>query len=171
MVRRIAIVGSSGSGKSTLAMRLGGDLELPVTHLDQLFWTPGWIEQDKAVWRASVDAVSAREAWIIEGNGSRVSGLRFQRAEVILWLETSRWICLARVIRRALFTYGRVRPDMAPGCPERIDLAFWRYVWRWDRDTRPKLEAVISAAGAEAKVVRLRSARQVEAWMANSGAA
>lgn len=167
-MRRIAIVGSSGSGKSTLAVKLGRVLDLPVTHFDQLFWAPGWVEQDKPVWRASVNAVAARDAWVMEGVGSTVSLLRFQRADVILWLETPRWLCLVRVIRRALFTYGQVRADMAPGCPERIDLDFWRYVWHWDRDTRPKLEAAIAAAGAEAKVMRLRSLREIEAWIAGA---
>jgi adenylate kinase family enzyme len=164
---RIAIIGSSGSGKSTLARRVGERLGLPVVHMDQLYWTPGWVEQDPAVWRASVDAAAAGDRWVIEGVGSSASALRFARAQVIVWLETPRGLCLWRAMRRSLTTFGVVRPDMAPGCPEKIDLAFYRYIWRWDRDTRPRLEQAIAAQSAQARVLRLRRRAEIDAWLAS----
>ena len=165
-MQRIAIVGSSGSGKSTLAQRVGARLGLPVVHMDQLYWTPGWIEQDPQSWRAAVDRATSGERWVLEGVGSSASALRFRRAEVIAWLETPRWLCVARAVRRSLVTYGQVRSDMAPGCPEKIDPAFYRYIWRWDSDTRPKLGEAILAQGAGAKVERLRNSAEVAAWLA-----
>ncbi|WP_229907829.1 hypothetical protein [Amycolatopsis oliviviridis] len=41
-MRRIMVVGCSGAGKSTFSRRLGAALDLPVTHLDRLYWRPGW---------------------------------------------------------------------------------------------------------------------------------
>lgn len=166
---RIAIVGSSGSGKSTLAQRVGARLGLPVVHMDQLYWTPGWIEQDPETWRAAVDRAAGGERWVIEGVGSSASALRFRRAEVIVWLETPRRLCLWRAVRRSVTAFGRVRSDMAPGCPEKIDPEFYRYIWRWDRDTRPRLEQAIAEQGACPKVVRLRGHAAVRAWLGNVG--
>src|SRR6478672_10266145 len=40
-VERIAVIGGIGAGKSTLARELGARLELPVVHLDRLWWTDG----------------------------------------------------------------------------------------------------------------------------------
>lgn len=37
-MKKIIIIGSGGAGKSTLAKQLGEKLELPVIHLDALFW-------------------------------------------------------------------------------------------------------------------------------------
>ena len=42
--KRIVIVGCPGAGKSTLAIQLGELLHIPVFHLDQLWWRPGWVE-------------------------------------------------------------------------------------------------------------------------------
>ena len=39
---KIIIIGSGGSGKSTFAKKLGAVIGLPVIHLDNEFWQPGW---------------------------------------------------------------------------------------------------------------------------------
>ena len=166
-MNRIAIVGCSGGGKSTLARRVGERLGLPVVHMDQIYWTPGWVAQDPDVWRAGVDEAARGEAWVIEGVGSSASALRFRQAEIIIWLEAPVWLCLWRAVRRSIATHGQVRADMAPGCPEKFDPAFWLYIWRWKRDTRPKLDAAIAEQAAEAKVLRLHGRKAVAAWVAS----
>lgn len=42
-MNRIIVIGSSGSGKSTLSRKLSKSLDLPVYHLDALFWKPNWV--------------------------------------------------------------------------------------------------------------------------------
>jgi adenylate kinase family enzyme len=42
-MQRVLVLGSSGSGKSTFARKLGEITGLPVVHIDQLFWEPGWV--------------------------------------------------------------------------------------------------------------------------------
>ena len=46
-------------------------------------------------------------------------------------LAMSRAACLTRILRRWLTSWGQTRPDMAPGCPERFELDFLRFVWDW----------------------------------------
>jgi len=99
-MQRIAIVGCSGGGKSTLARELGAALKLPVIHLDALFWKPGWVEGDANEFREAVEAAVAADRWICEGNFIRASGLRFQRADTIIWLELPRLVCLWRAFVR-----------------------------------------------------------------------
>lgn len=52
--RRIVIFGNAGSGKSTLAQRIGAALDLPVVHLDALFWQPNWLEPEREQFRRRV---------------------------------------------------------------------------------------------------------------------
>ena len=42
---KIAVIGHSGSGKSTLARRIAEETGVPVLHLDQIHWLPGWQER------------------------------------------------------------------------------------------------------------------------------
>ena len=43
------------------------------------------------------------------------------------------------ILTRIARSYGRVRPEMADGCPERFDVEFFKYVWTYRQRQRPKL--------------------------------
>ncbi len=165
-MQRIAIVGCSGGGKSTLARALGARLGLPVIHLDALFWKPGWVESEPEAFRAAVDAAVSADRWVSDGNFTGASALRFARADTIIWIALPRWVCLWRAFRRAVLAFGRSRSDLAPGCPERIDPAFYAYIWNWDRLTRPKMEQALQAHGPSARLIRLADDRAVRDFLA-----
>jgi len=56
-VERVLIIGSPGAGKSTLATEVASRTGLPLVHLDQAYWRPGWVEPDKAEWAEEVKAL------------------------------------------------------------------------------------------------------------------
>lgn len=119
-MRRIMIVGSSGSGKSTLAIRLGEKTRLPVIHIDRIYWSAGWTLRPHDEIYRRVESAAEKPEWIFEGNHSPSFDVRAARADTIIFLDLPRRTCLIGVMRRVLTFYGRVRPDMAPGCPERF---------------------------------------------------
>jgi len=160
--RRVLVIGSSGAGKSTFAAALGQLLGLPVIHLDQEYWLPGWTEPARQAWRAKVGELAAGEAWVMEGNFSGTWDLRAPGADWILWLDLPRRVCLRRVLRRLVSNYGRVRADMAPGCPERLDLAFLRHVWNYPKKQRPRVLPLLEELGCLHKLVVLRSSAEAQ---------
>jgi adenylate kinase family enzyme len=164
-MRRIVILGCSGTGKSTLARRLGRRLGLPVIHLDQLYWRPGWQKPDPEEFRSRVAAAVAGDAWITDGNYSATFDLRLPRADAVIILERARWRPLCRVLRRRIIE-RRTRPDLPEGCPERFDWELLRYIWRFDRDVWPRIEAALVAGGLDLPVVRLRAEREIAAFIA-----
>ena len=63
----------------------------------------------------------------------RTFDLRLPRADLVIWLDTPRLTCLARVILRGLM--NRPRPDLPCGCREKLDkafLGFLKFVWQFD---------------------------------------
>lgn len=157
-MQRIIILGPCGSGKSTLARRLGARHGLPVFHLDQAFHRPGWRPAPEAEFHAEVERIAALPAWVIDGNYKGVIASRLARADTLIYLDLPRRVTMPRVIRRIIESYGRVRADSAPGCPERVDLAFLRYAWNWNRLQRAKTRAVVAAF--QGRVVVLGSRRE-----------
>jgi adenylate kinase family enzyme len=156
-IRRIAIVGCSGAGKSTLAKRLGARLGRDVIHLDSLFWEPGWQEASNAIFRDRVTHAVQPEAWIIDGSLGRVADLVLPSTELVLWVETPRWLCVARVLWRWVTHLGRSRDDMGPGCPEHVDSEHMRFIWNFDHSGRQKLEERLAQYGHGIPVLRVTS--------------
>ncbi|BCJ26303.1 hypothetical protein [Actinocatenispora sera] len=159
--RRILVVGCAGSGKSTLARALGARYELPVIHLDSHFWTPGWVALDREPWRAVCRELAAGDAWVMDGNYGSSLDIRLPRADLIVFPDLPPALCLARALRRRWRFRATGRPDRAPGCPERIEWQFLRYIGGYRRRHRGRLLAAIARYAPDTPLVRLRTRRQV----------
>ena len=158
-MERIMIIGCGGSGKSTLARQLGDKLGLPVVHLDKLFWRPGWVNVSREEFDSLHREALAQEKWIIDGNFDRTMGERVKRCDTVIYLDFSRAACLMGVCKRVLTTYGKVRPDMGEGCPERIDWEFLKWVWNFNKNKREKNYRLLNEAeGVETIVLKNRRA-------------
>ena len=164
-VKRVVVIGCPGAGKSTFAARLANRTGLPLISLDAAFWQPGWVPCQRDRWRETVVELSARESWIMDGNYSSTLDLRLPRADSLIWFRLPRWRCLTRVILRSTSTYGKVRPEMAAGCPERFDLDFFRFVWSFDRNEVPGNYAAIRSFGSHLRPVIIRRDAEAEAFL------
>lgn len=157
-MKRVLVLGPPGSGKSTLARRLGARHGLPVFHLDRVFWLPGWVEPDPEAFYAAVARIASGPAWIIDGNYTDTIGPRLACADTVIYLDVPAWLTLPRILRRIAARYGRERPDAAPGCPERLSLAFLRFAWTWNRTRRARSLALVERFPGRRIVLRGRGA-------------
>ena len=163
-MERIVIIGCGGAGKSTLARRLGEKLDIPVVHLDQLWWKPGWVESSREEFDAKLAVELAKSQWIMDGNFNRTIPERIARCDTIIYLDFNRVTCLMGVLKRVLTTYGKVRPDMGEGCPERFDWEFLKWVWTFNKNKREKNYRLLNEA-KHAETIVLKNRRMVKSFL------
>lgn len=164
---KVAVIGYSGAGKSTLSRRLGELYGAAVLHLDAVGWQEGWVHRDRDEMRAIVRAfLDEHESWVVDGNWKRADcGRRYEEADLIVFLDFPRRRCLVRALKRYRSHRGRARDDMAAGCPEKFDRAFFWWLMRDGRTPaiREGYRAVLDAHGD--KTVVARTPRDVDALL------
>ena len=138
-MQRIIVVGCPGAGKTRFSMELHKITGLPLIHLDQVFWKAGWVESELQAFRKEVEKLTMQEQWIIDGNYGSTMDIRLKRADTVVVLDRSRWVCLFRAFKRSLLGLGSVRADMAPGCPEHFNWEFFEFVYQFPEKHRPRL--------------------------------
>ena len=163
--KRIIIIGCGGSGKSTLAETLGRRLDLPVIHLDEHYWNPGWVKSDPQTWETKVKDLIQQDRWVMDGNYGGTMDLRIARADTIIFLQFPTSICLSRVIRRSMKYYGRTRPNMPANCPERFSPEFYHYILMYNRTRTPKILKKLQQVAAEKSIHILQNDQAVSDFL------
>ncbi|UFH55463.1 DNA topology modulation protein [Spirosoma sp. KNUC1025] len=164
-MKKVAIVGCGGAGKSTLARQLGHILDLPVIHLDAEFWQPGWKMVSKEEELRLIQKIISQQTWIIDGNYSSTMNLRLADADTIIFLDFSTLLCLWRVLKRRIKYWGKSRPDMNPGCLEKIDWSFFWWILTFRAIQRPRVLQSIDIYAAGRNVLIFERPRQVEQFL------
>jgi adenylate kinase family enzyme len=163
----VLVVGPGGAGKTTFSLRLGELLGLPVMHLDSFYWRPGWEAPSDGEWEATVRRLTAGRAWVMDGNYGGTLDLRLRAADTVVFLDPPRLLCLWRLARRRLRYRGRSRPDMAPGCSERLTPEFLRYVWTYPTRRRPGVMRKLERLRHSKSVFVLRSPAETRRFLAD----
>lgn len=163
-MKKVMVIGHPGAGKTTLAIEMGRALNLPVIHLDKEFWQPGWRHSERQEWRERVRRMAKGERWIMDGTYDNSLDIRLPYADTIVFLDFPTGLCLWRVVSRVFRGYGRVRPDMADGCREKIDWAFFKFVWEYRKIRRPRILTAMKKYSPNATVIRLVTSREVDSF-------
>ena len=170
-MRRIVVVGTTGSGKTILARHLSRRLSIPHVELDALYWGPAWSETPTPLFRERVAQALETEAWVVDGNYSKVRDLVWGRADSVVWLDYALPVVMWRLVARTL---GRVATgqELWAGNRERLTTALLSHdsilLWalktyrrhRWDY---PSLLG--QREFAHLSLVRLRSPRATRTWL------
>jgi adenylate kinase family enzyme len=165
-MQRILVMGSSGSGKSTFARRLSEITGIPMVSLDALYWKPGWVPSDAAEFGQRVTEAAGQSRWIFDGNYTSHGGdLRRKVADGVIWFDLPRRTCMVGILTRIARSYGRVRPEMADGCPERFDAEFFKYVWTYRQRQRPKLLQYFEGLRSDQSFVCFTDRRQADRYL------
>jgi adenylate kinase family enzyme len=166
-VQRVAIVGTPGAGKSTLARKLGARAGLPVIHLDQHLFLPGWERKSDEEWDEITERLLAGDRWVMDGAFSMEKAVA--RADTIVFLDFSRARGYAGSLKRLALAYlGRPAPDFAPGCEDKLDRDFLRLlrtIWRYPADQRREIASDLERRRTNQRVVVATNRGEVERFL------
>ena len=163
-MKRIIVIGCSGSGKSTLSRRLGQIMQIPVVHLDKLWWKPGWENISREEFDILHQAAMEGPTWILDGNFSRTLSKRLEKCDTVIYLDFNRFTCISGVLKRVIANLGKVRPDMPDGCPERFSWEFLRWVWNFNKNNRKRTYELLSEAD-HARIHIFKTRKEVDRFL------
>jgi adenylate kinase family enzyme len=164
-MQRVAVVGSGGAGKTTFATALAGRTGLPVVHLDEHYFRPGWIPTPRPEWRRWQEERFAGSRWIAEGSYDHTLDVRLSRADTVIILAPPGWRCVWSGLWRSVRNRGRA--VQAAGCPERLLFLrpdFYRWILQLARE-RQALDTAVATYSGRLTVVELRSRAEMARFL------
>ena len=160
-MKKILIIGNSGAGKTTFAHILAQKLNLPLVHLDKLFWHGEWQRLSNEEFDVLVQKELEKPEWIIDGNFNRTVSHRMKYCDTIFFFDFSTISCLWGITKRLINNYGKSRADMGGNCVERLDsnkVVLYRNVLNFNKVYRKQYYSLLNdSKGIEVIVFRTRN--------------
>ena len=163
-MRRIAVIGNGGGGKSTLARAVGQHLGIPVHEVDEVQWLPGWRRAPLDEVARTLEAWAADDSWVIDGFGPwPVIDRRMGRADTIVYVDLPFRTHLWWAAKRQIVSLVRRKAWGGQTAPPPTLLLF--RTLRRVHAMRSDLLELVTKSGRAAKLVHLRSPREMTRWL------
>ena len=158
--KRVAVIGCPGGGKSTFSRALRDRVDLPLYHLDAIYWRPDRTHLSREEFYPLMQEIIAREEWIIDGNYNSTLEWRVAACDLLIFLDYPAEVCLEGVRARR----GQKRSDM-PWVEEGDDQEFLEFIRVFETESRPRIWELIGKYPDKA-VVTFRSREEAEGYLA-----
>ncbi len=160
--QRIIVIGCPGSGKSTFSRKLRDKTGLPLYYLDMLYHKPDRTTVAREVFDARLDAILAKDTFIIDGNYNRTVERRIAAADTVFLFDLPTEVCLDGVRSRA----GKAREDMPwVEDPDRPDAEFLSWITTFAEEQMPKIYALLDAYRTQIALTVFHSRDEADAYI------
>ena len=102
MTQRILIIGNSGSGKTWTGKTLSRLYNIPIFHMDQIWWEPGNFNHVRSVEiiEKDIENIICQKEWILEGVFGMMAEKAAPFATHLLWLDLTWQDCKTNIMAR-----------------------------------------------------------------------
>lgn len=154
--KKIIVIGCPGSGKSTFVRKLGEIVQLPIHHMDMMYWNEdcSHISRDELI--SKLNHVFDSAEWIIDGNYKHTLEMRMEQCELIYFFDLSTEVCIHGAIHR---TY---RPDVPCDLPANDTLI--NFIKNFNIDGKPQIVELMNKY-PDKKVITFRSHKEVDSYV------
>ncbi len=132
-MKKIIVIGCPGSGKSTFSKMLHKITDIPLFHLDMLFWNADKTTVEKSVFLERLEKILKQSEWIIDGNYASTIELRMKECDTVFFLDYPLDVCLSGINERK----GKPRSDMPWVEHDKYDEEFTEFIKNYNTQNRP----------------------------------
>ena len=163
-MKRVIVIGSPGAGKSTFARDLRDKTGLPLYHLDNTWHKPDRTTISREEFDERLNAILAKDSWIIDGNYSRTLELRLKHCDTVFLLDYPLEVCLAGVNDRI----GKEREDIPWGEHE-FDEEFRQFIMEFPETKLPGIYRLLHQYEQGREIHIFRSREEADEYLAQAG--
>ena len=167
MGKRIIILGNGGTGKSTLGEILSRNLDIPVTHLDQITVTSDWKARPFDDFEQDMKTAMSADAWIVEGwSHHRTLQLRMEASDTIIHLAYPIWFAYLSALKRHIaYTFKPNPYDPPNGRIWKKTRLMIRAMWLVYRKYEPEFRVMLPEFSNDRYVYVFASRRKLNRWL------
>lgn len=159
-MKRVLVLGSPGAGKTYFSKRLAELTNLPLVHLDNLYWSKDKVACSREELEAKIMPYLLKEEWIMDGNYHHTLDLRLKYCTDVFFLDLPREDCVKGIRNRI----NQPRDDIPwveseEDAEELID---------WTKDyleTKRPYELQLLAENPSVKVVVFYSRKEIDEYL------
>ena len=156
---RIAVMGYVGSGKTYLSKSISHMRDIPVMHLDEIYFDKNWRPIEKSVVLSQVSDFMINDHWLIDGFYSDLlMDERLEKADMIILMLLPRATCFFRAIKRS-------KSRAQEGYKNDLNPWFLKFTLFGCRNRKRRRAYAQIAQRYKDKTVILRSSRQVKKFI------
>ena len=134
-MKKVIVIGCPGSGKSTFSKALHKITNIPLFHLDMIFWNADKTTVEKPVFLDRLFKIIQSDEWILDGNYGSTMELRMQACDTVIFLDYPLDVCLNGIKERK----GKPRSDLPWIEPDEDDVEFLEFIKNYNSQSRPKV--------------------------------
>ncbi len=165
----VMVIGNAGGGKSTMCQALSARHALPYFAIDKIQWKPGWVRTAESEFIEAHEDLLAAERWLIDGYGLWSSvERRLSAADTIIFVDHPIWVHFWWATKRQIKSLFVGRLDGPDGCHMfPVTVRLYKMMWWLHKEMRPKLMAAIHARAPDARIIHIRSPKELNQFTAN----
>ncbi len=138
--------------------------------MDSIWWKENWQNVSDEEFFAKLEAALATDAWVLDGNYSKTTPIKWRKVQMVIWLDFPFHITLYRAIKRALVRLV-TQEEMWHGNKESLgkllskNSIVWWTITTYEKNVA-KYEALMNdELFAHIQFVRLRSQKEVNDFL------
>ena len=159
---RVIVIGCPGSGKSTFSRRLHEITQIPLYHLDLMFWNADKTTVEPSIFLDRLQKAMDQDRWIIDGNYSSTMKMRMEACDTIFFLDYDTDLCLRGIRDRR----GKPRRDLPWIESGEEDGEFLSFVHNFHVENRPIIMGLLEDF-RQKTIVIFHNREECDRWLSD----